>query len=176
MIPGAALKPDFASAAAGAASTTASPLTLSCSPESEARVYEALHPPPWRPWQHLRIGFGANPKHAGCSPGYDSQGNAAGAGGHVSDHSNKSSGNAHGSSSSSSSLGQADDASHRTHGGCRLAIAVGREVGLHADLARRGAQVADLVPGTKLIRSVLNAGVRVERVQWVEALGYTKLH
>ncbi|GIL87641.1 hypothetical protein Vretifemale_15689, partial [Volvox reticuliferus] len=144
-------------AAAVAAATTASQLTLSCAPENEARVYEALHPPPWRPWQHLRTSFGANPKVAGCSLGADNQGSVARGCDQGSSRSNNSSSNSHGGSSSnaSSSRRLADDErhlDHRTLRGSWLAIAVGREVGLHAQLARGGAQVAELVPGARLIR------------------------
>ncbi|GIL87640.1 hypothetical protein Vretifemale_15689, partial [Volvox reticuliferus] len=116
-------------AAAVAAATTASQLTLSCAPENEARVYEALHPPPWRPWQHLRTSFGANPKVAGCSLGADNQGSVARGCDQGSSRSNNSSSNSHGGSSSnaSSSRRLADDErhlDHRTLRGSWLAIAV----------------------------------------------------
>ncbi|KAG2487980.1 hypothetical protein HYH03_013420 [Edaphochlamys debaryana] len=45
--------------------TPAPALTLACSPEAEARVYEALDPPPWRPWERVAGGGAAG---AGAGP------------------------------------------------------------------------------------------------------------
>ncbi len=107
-------------------------MVLSCSPESEARVFEALDPPPLRPWHlltrplpHAQPGAEAQ-RHQQAGHSEAAGGGGAGGGG----------------------------------GGVRprLAVAVGAEAGLHARLARWGAELAGRVPGAQLVRWVRGCG------------------
>ncbi|EFJ49083.1 hypothetical protein VOLCADRAFT_117411 [Volvox carteri f. nagariensis] len=178
-----------ATTTAGATAPGAPALTLSCSPENEARVYEALEPPPWRPWQQLGVttsGFGSDPRVGDCGccgsgcgvdcggdcgscgngrsqqqrmieveSGKGGEGEAkaredgCGDGSSYSDGSGNSNSNCH---RRRERRGERDGSMGHQGPYCRIAIAVGQEVGLHAQLARWGAEVAQLVPGAKLAR------------------------
>ncbi|GLC36486.1 hypothetical protein PLESTB_000153500 [Pleodorina starrii] len=133
-------------------SSASAAVTLSCAPENEARVYEALEPPPWRPWQQLTTGSGAGQDgcrgggDAGCCGG-DGGGCGACAG---SVEPGRDCGGCGGGGGCDG--GREDRPVGQRRPPCRVAIAVGREVGLHAVLARWGAEVAQLVPGAELIR------------------------
>lgn len=119
-----------------------SALTLSCAPETEACIYEALEPPPWRDWRKLTEVASVHSRvEDTCT---------------VSKHGpQRGSGDGQGDGQA----GRCGECSSRCcectgRRRCRLAIAVGKEVGLHVVLARWSAEVAELVPGAKLIRFV----------------------
>ncbi|KAG2433434.1 hypothetical protein HXX76_008491 [Chlamydomonas incerta] len=163
-----------AAAAAGSGSSGGGGVTLACAPESEARVFEALALPPWRPWSEMGAArCGGSGSSAGCgssgcgSPGCGSTGcggcaagssrepaqAAAGKAGHAGACGTgcccRGSGDGGGACCSGSSSGGGGWCGRC----CRVAIAVGRTAGgLHAALPVFGAGVAAQVPGAQLIR------------------------
>ncbi|PNW78133.1 hypothetical protein CHLRE_10g465500v5 [Chlamydomonas reinhardtii] len=142
-----------AAAAAGGSSSSGGSssggVTLACAPESEARVFDALALPPWRPWGDMGgarcCGSSSSRSDSGSSCGGSSKGAAPGAA------SASACCSCSGSSSSSSSSSSGGAWCGRC---CRVAVAVGRAVagGLHSALPVFGAALAEQVPGAQLIR------------------------
>ncbi len=114
-------------------------MELACAPEHEAAVFEAVEPPPCRPWPAIA---GLPASSASCAP-CTSAATTSGAA--------QAAACAAGGGSCAPTCTRGGGAS----GGCLLAVAVGADnAGIHARLAKWGAELAALVPGAQLFRCV----------------------